>query len=121
MKIENNNGFIRFQLERSDLYFILLRFADRFIDNSKNQKALKKFQETLEPEDFTRVIEILGVHDISIWMEFDEALTFSDDLVEKLFPNSEESHLQLARICVDCHQGYISNKKGHDCVRTHNK
>ena len=117
MKVKNEKGFIRFELERHDLHFLLLNFADKFLDNEPAISALKKYRESLEPEDYSLVLNYLGVNQISIWLDFDDALKLSDDLVEELFPNvPEKPKVKLARICVDCHACYISERKGHHCA-----
>jgi hypothetical protein len=117
MKVNNNQGFIRFELERQDVHFLLLQFADKFINNKSAIAALKKYQESLEPEDYSTVLEIFGINQVGIWMDFDDALKLSDDLVAALFPDEiEQPKLKLARVCVYCHEGYISTESKHDCV-----
>lgn len=117
MKVSNNQGFVRFELERQDVHFLLLQFADKFLNNKSAIASLKKYQESLDQEDYSTVLEIFGVSQVGIWMDFDDALKLSDDLVEALFPTEvEKPKLNLARICVKCHAGYISEQKGHNCV-----
>lgn len=79
-------------------------------------------------DNYKRMMDKLEIDNLIHILDGAEALKFSDELVETIFPKElnlttesiePKNKLQLARICGFCGNSYISEKRGHDgCVQS---
>ena len=126
MKVERSLDSIYIYIEQEDLMPFMLRIAKRmFTEEDDYIKSVVLWNEwELRPneDNYKKLMDQLDVHEMIHIMSHDEALKLSDELVTALFANEKPQeanarNLKLARICVTCGKGYISEKKGHDeCI-----
>lgn len=89
---------------------------------------LNEFELHPTEENYKRLMDKLDINHMITIMDESEALQFSDELVEVIFPkevqmathpSAPKNKLRLARICGFCGDGYIAEKRGHDgCVQS---
>lgn len=116
MKIKPVKGQFRITFDRQDWSFALLALA-KYLEEPKNQEILQHWRNNLDESSWNLLDNAMNLSDIPVYLERDQALAFSDDLVDALFPpvKTKTKHLKMARICVDCQSGYVAEEAGHDC------
>jgi hypothetical protein len=117
VKIKPVKGQFRITFDRQDWSFALLALA-KYLEEPQNQEVLQHWRNNLDERSWDLLDNAMSLSAIPIYLERDQALAFSDDLVEALFPpvKAKTKHLKLARICVDCQSGYVAEEAGHnDC------
>lgn len=116
MKIKSVKGQFRITFDRQDWSFALLALA-KYLEEPKNQEILQHWRNNLDESSWDLLDNAMNLSDIPVYLERDQALAFSDDLVDALFPpvKIKTKHLKMARICVDCQSGYVAEEAGHNC------
>lgn len=119
MKIKPVKGQFRITFDRQDWSFALLALA-KYLEEPKNQEILQHWRKNLDERSWDLLDNAMNLTSIPIYLDRDQALAYSDDLVDALFPPIKEknNHLKIARVCTYCQQAYISEAKckGHqDC------
>lgn len=134
MKASKTGDGVYIYVERAEIKpFMLLLAQKLFQDDDFYICAivlLNEFELHPTEENYQRLMDKLNIEHLVHKMEGHNALQFSDDLVDVIFPREVrlEAHpsakqpavqptLKLARICGFCGDGYIAEKRGHDeCV-----
>lgn len=122
MKVKAVDGLMRVTLDRQDWSYLLLAICRR-LDEPKSTQVIKHWRNTLDEHSWDLVMDYFELTDIPVYIDRDEALKFSDDLVDALFPpTKKKKHLKIAKICVNCQQAYFTEdtKQPHlDCEVAH--
>jgi len=117
MKVKRWDGNLRFTLEKDEIGLLLIAIL-RKIEDPKTSELIELWQASGTSLDWNNLLENLNLADVPFYIDRVKGLALSDDLVEALFPIKKETkHLRLARICVDCHVGYVSEHAGHECQK----
>ena len=117
MKVTSWDGNLRFTLDKDEIGLLLIAIL-RKIEDPKTSELIELWQASGTSLDWNNLLENLNLADVPFYIDRVKGLALSDDLVEALFPIKKETqHLRLARICVDCHVGYVSDQVGHDCQK----
>jgi len=132
MKLEKTLESVYLFMDREEIKPFMLRLTTQlFKDDDTYITAIVLMDEfRLHPneENYKRMMDKLEIDNLIHILDGAEALKFSDDLVETIFPKEvnvttqsiePKNKLQLARICGFCGDSYISEKRGHDgCVQS---
>jgi hypothetical protein len=117
MKVKKWDDNLRFTLDKNEVGLLLIAIL-RKIEDPKTSELIGLWQASGTSLDWNNLLENLNLGDVPFYVNHVDGLALSDDLVEALFPIKKETqHLRLARICVDCHVGYVSEKAGHECQK----
>lgn len=128
MKARGNKEYIRIELDADDLMPLVSKVVHKVIESDKILWLMNSYNENKGYTNYLEVIRELGINPYEILLTRDMAITFSDELVSRLFsdesiaeiyelPTKEQkdSHLKMARICVICHKAFIGEKGKHNC------
>lgn len=117
MKVKRWEGNLRFTLDNSEVGLLLIAIL-RKIEDPKTSELIELWEASGSGLDWDNLLRNLDLADVPFYLNRVKGLALSDDLIEALFPNKKETqHLRLARICVDCHTGYVSETAGHECKK----
>ena len=77
----------------------------------------KSWSINLDERSWDLIDDAFNLTELPVYLDRNDALAFSDDLVDALFPpvKNKSKHLKIARICVDCQTGYVAEEAGHNC------
>ena len=110
-------------LHKNDWEIIVTKIVNRVLRNEDEfAKLLLDFRDTTLSREFDAIYDFLELDSAPIVIDRTEALKFSDNLVDALFPRDasvvptsyipEKPKLKLITICVQCHKAKI---KGETC------
>jgi hypothetical protein len=116
MKAKSKDGQIKITFNREDWAFPLLALA-KMVENDKYREILEHWRNNLDERSWDLIDNAFNLTELPVYLDRKEALAFSDDLVDALFPpiKKKTKNLKIARICVDCQSGYVAEEAGHNC------
>lgn len=116
MKAKSKDGQIKITFNRQDWAFPLLALA-KMVESDKHREILEHWRNNLDERSWDLIDDAFNLTELPVYLDRNDALAFSDDLVDALFPpvKTKSKHLKIARICVDCQAGYVAEEAGHNC------
>lgn len=116
MKIKSVKGQFKITFDRQDWAFPLLALA-KMVESDKHREILEHWRTNLDERSWDLIDDAFNLTELPVYLDRNDALAFSDDLVDALFPpvKTKSKHLKMARICVDCQIGYVAEEAGHNC------
>jgi len=128
MRAKGNKETIRIELDADDLMPLINKVVHKVMDSDKILKTMYDYNENKTYANYLEVLKELGASPFEVLMTREMAIDFSDELVSLLFADEsiaeiyqlptqsqKDSHLKMARICVECHKAYVGEQKGHTC------
>ena len=128
MRAKGNKQTIRIELDADDLMPLINKVVHEVMESDKILKLMHDYNENKTYANYLEVLKELRIAPFEVLMTREMAVDFSDELVSLLFADEsiaeiyqlptqsqKESHLKMARICVECHKGYVGTEKGHNC------
>jgi hypothetical protein len=117
MKAKSKDGQIKITFNREDWAFPLLALA-KMVESDKHREILEHWRTNLDERSWDLIDDAFNLTELPVYLDRNDALTFSDDLVDALFPpiKDKTNHLKIARVCTYCQQAYVAEAKcvGHD-------
>lgn len=125
-KVTKDNKFIMIQVPDRDIKSMTRFIAHAFVANQiEDQNKIADLMRNIVFGDLTKQDEFVNqlAHslDLDNWVlvySTPEALELCDELADRVYeelPKPEpEKHLRIAKICVECHRGYIET---HECAQ----
>jgi hypothetical protein len=127
MKSTRYANLVTVTLDADDLMELVRKVTNRVMESDSVLIKMHEWETNPSYSNYLEVVKELKLMEYEIPLTIEMATQFSDELVTGLFseesiaqvfqlptPHREQS-LKLARICVDCHKGYIADEKGHTC------
>jgi hypothetical protein len=114
-------------LDPDDLIELITKVAEGIMDSETTFMKISDWEIKPTYANYLEVLKEFELLDHEIPLTIEMATEFSDELVSGLFANESiaevyqmakpqrEKNLKLARVCVNCQKGYISDRKGHEC------
>jgi hypothetical protein len=127
MKSTRHANLVIVTLDADDLLELVTKVTERIMESDTILIKMHDWETNSTYANYLEVLKELHLLNHEIPMTLEMATEFSDELVSGLFANESiaevfqmakpqrEKNLKLARICVDCQEAYISDKKGHNC------
>ena len=127
MKSTRHANLVIVTLDADDLLELVTKVTERVMESETILMKMHDWETNPTYANYLEVLKELHLLNHEIPMTIEMATEFSDELVSGLFATESiaevfqmskpqrEKNLKLARICVRCQAGYISDKKGHNC------
>jgi hypothetical protein len=127
MKSTRYANLVTVTLDADDLIDLVRLVTRRVMDSDSVLIKMHDWETNPSYANYLEVLKELRLTEYEVPLTIEMATQFSDELVTGLFAEEsiaevfqmpkpqKETNLKLARICVRCQAGYISDKKGHNC------
>jgi hypothetical protein len=127
MKSTRYANLVTVTLDADDLISLVRLFTKRVMDSDSVLIKMHEWETNPSYSNYLEVLKELRLMEYEVPLTIEMATQFSDELVTGLFAEEsiaqvfqmptphKEANLKLARVCVDCHKGYIADERGHSC------
>jgi hypothetical protein len=127
MKSTRYANLVTVTLDADDLISLVRLFTKRVMDSDSVLIKMHEWETNPSYSNYLEVLKELRLMEYEVPLTIEMATQFSDELVTGLFAEEsiaqvfqmptpqKEANLKLARVCVDCHKGYIADERGHTC------
>lgn len=114
MQFDRKDDMITLSIDVDELSPIMLRVANAMINSDTIHTHALYWISTHKYSAYQKMMDCIDVRESRISMSRQHATKLLNELTEAL--GVAESPEKVARICVDCHRGYISEVgKSHAC------
>jgi hypothetical protein len=114
MQFDRKDDMITLSMDVDELSPIMLRVANAMINSDTIHTHALYWISTHKYSAYQQMMDCVDVREARISMSRQHAIKLLNELTDAL--GVAETSEKLARICVDCHRGYISEAgKAHEC------
>jgi len=120
-KAENAAYFV---WDREDLQPFMYQLCNAIFGQGEKQYNAaivycNEFEMKPTHRNYERVMDLLDIYEFRMLKPLAEAQKMLDEMTAEFFAEeikeTKEPQLKIARICGFCGDGYVAEKKGHDC------
>lgn len=114
MKFDKKSELVSLRLDIDELSPLMLHVANAMINNDTIHANALYWISTHRYEAYRRMMDTVGITSIDITISRQQAERLRSELTVALDPVvTDTSITKVARICVECHKGYVDS---HECV-----
>ena len=115
MQFDRKEDMITLSMDVDELSPIMLRVANGIVNSDTIHTHALYWISTHKYTSYQKMMDCIDVKEARISMSRQHAIKLLNELTDAL--GVAENPEKIARICVDCHKGYISEiSNSHNCV-----